>query len=127
MLPLLSSKEEQNMLTCHTSLACMLKLNTQLFPLASIQIMNQMNSANVQYNTIQYKCDLKCDLKSCSINAANESWKIFHGCCHSFHRRCLDGLSYCLICKDFLKRQIQELGNVAKNSILYPNTASEPD
>ena len=71
----------------------------------------------------------KCDLKSCSINASNESWKIFRGYSHSFHRSSLDGLSFCPICKDFLKRQIQELGNVTKNSILYPNTAnsSEPD
>ncbi len=62
----------------------------------------------------------RCDNKSCTVNNPNESWQLFQGCWHSFHKRCLNGTSCCPLCKKLLTHKVQELGLVAKEAILYP-------
>ena len=66
-----------------------------------------------------------CDLHSCTINDDDESWKIFQGCWHSFHVKCLNGTTFCPICHAFLQSKVEELGKVAKDAILHPNPAKE--
>ena len=51
----------------------------------------------------------------------NESWSILTGCFHSFHCKCLDESTSCPLFKDFLKKKVQELGEIAKEAILHPH------
>ncbi|KAL9975508.1 hypothetical protein ACROYT_G012677 [Oculina patagonica] len=62
----------------------------------------------------------KCDLPECNMSTQEENWTILHGCCHSFHDRCLAGSTSCPLCKDFLKQKVNELGEIAKQAILHP-------
>ncbi len=67
----------------------------------------------------------RCDNKSCTVNNPNESWQLFQGCWHSFHKTCLNGTSCCPLCKKLLTHKVQELGLVAKEAILYPLSDEE--
>ncbi|PFX13842.1 Golgin-45 [Stylophora pistillata] len=67
----------------------------------------------------------QCDLPECMMSAQNDDWKVLTGCFHSFHNTCLNGLNSHPLCKDFLKKKVQELGQTAKQDILNPNSSSE--
>ncbi|XP_028410469.1 uncharacterized protein LOC114533084 [Dendronephthya gigantea] len=62
--------------------------------------------------------DCICDLYSCTINHSDEPWKLFQGCWHSFHVKCLNGSDFCPICHGYLQDKVKELGNIAKDAIL---------
>ena len=69
--------------------------------------------------------DKKCDLPKCKTSDTKEDWKIFHGCFHSFHILCLNESTSCPLCKDFLQKQIKELGEIAtRQAILNLATCS---
>ena len=69
----------------------------------------------------------KCDLPGCNISTPNESWSVLTGCFHSFHCKCLDGSTSCPLCKDFLQKKVQELGEIAKEAILHPHATNTDD
>ena len=62
----------------------------------------------------------QCDLPHCNISSQDENWTLLHGYFHSFHDVCLNGLTSCPLCKDFLKQKVKELGEIAKKAILHP-------
>ena len=66
--------------------------------------------------------DCICDLHLCNVNDSNEPWKIFQGCWHSFHVKCLNDTNFCPICHGFLQTKLRELGKTAQDAILHPNT-----
>ena len=67
----------------------------------------------------------QCDLPECTMSSQNDDWTVLTGCFHSFHNTCLNGLNSCPLCKDFLKEKVQELGQIAKQAILNPNSSTE--
>ena len=67
----------------------------------------------------------QCDLPECTISSQNNDWTVLTGCFHSFHNTCLNGSNSCPLCKDFLKEKVQELGQIAKQAILNPNSSTE--
>ena len=69
--------------------------------------------------------DCKCDLHSCIVDSDDQPWKIYQGCWHSFHVKCLNGANFCPIGHGFLETKIKELGKAAQDAILHPNTAKE--
>ena len=66
-----------------------------------------------------------CDLKSCTITNDNYPWKIFPGCWHSFHDKCLNGSLFCPICQKLLEYKTKELAATAKEAI-FKKTPSIP-
>ena len=62
----------------------------------------------------------KCDQKLCKVDNPTESWQLFQGCWHSFHKACLNDETSCPLCKQLLTEKVQELGLVAKDAILNP-------
>ena len=80
-----------------------------------------------------YHCNIKpdntkkCNLPGCNISTPNESWSILTGCFHSFHCKCLDESTSCLLCKDFLQKKVQELGEIAKEAILHSHATDTDD
>ena len=80
-----------------------------------------------------YHCNIKpdntknCDLPGCNISTPNESWSILTRCFHSFHCKCLDESTSCPLCKDFLQKKVQELGEIAKEAILHPHATDTDD
>ena len=80
-----------------------------------------------------YHCNIKpdntkkCDLPGCKLSSPNESWSILTGCFHSFHCKCLDESTSCPLCKDFLQKKVQELGEIAKEAILHPHATDTDD
>lgn len=73
-----------------------------------------------------------CDLPECQVSNADEEWIVLNGCFHSFHIICLDGSTFCPLCKSFLQKKVNELGGIAKEAILNPasdhrNTAENDD
>ena len=69
--------------------------------------------------------DCICDLHSCIVDKDDEPWKIYQGCWHSFHVKCLNGTAFCPICHGFLETKVKELGKAAQDAILHPNPAKE--
>ena len=69
--------------------------------------------------------DCKCDLHSCIVDSDDQPWKIYQGCWHSFHVKCLNGANFCPIGHGFLETKIKELGKATQDAILHPNTAKE--
>ena len=69
--------------------------------------------------------DCKCDLHSCTVDTDNEPWKIYQGCWHSLHVKCLNGANFCPICHGFLETKVKELGKTAQDAILHQNTTKE--
>lgn len=65
-------------------------------------------------------CDL--DLKSCTVTNDDYPWKIFPGCWHSFHDKCLNGSLFCPICQKLLEYKTKELAVTAREAIF--NTTS---
>ena len=62
-----------------------------------------------------------CDLPECQVLDADEEWTILKGCFHhSFHISCLDGATFCPLCKTFLECKVKELGTIAKEAIINP-------
>ena len=61
--------------------------------------------------------DCICDLKSCTVTNDEEPWKVFSGCWHSFHDKCLNGSPFCPICQKLLENKTKELAATAKEAI----------
>ena len=59
--------------------------------------------------------NLKCYLPGCKVES--DEWSILEGCWHSFHAKCLGGLSHCSLCNKSIGTKIEELGKVAKQAI----------
>ena len=63
-----------------------------------------------------------CTRKECSI------WRVFHGCGHSFHTACLlPDIGSCPVCKEVLKRFVEDLSEKANNSVLNPDIYGDSD
>ena len=82
---------------------------------------------------LRYHCNIKpdntekCDLPGCNISNPNESWSILIGCFQSIHCKCLDESTSCPLCKDFLQKKVQELGEIAKEATLHPHATDTDD
>ena len=59
------------------------------------------------------------------MSSQNDDWTILTGCFYSFHNTCLNGLNSCPLCKNFLKEKVQEVGQIAKQAILNPNSSTQ--
>ena len=94
-------------------------------------------SSNIPTKTtilpLRYHCNIKpdntkkCDLPGCNISNPNESWSILTGCFQSIHCKCLDESTSCPLCKDFLQKKVQELGEIAKEATLHPHATDTDD
>ena len=82
---------------------------------------------------LRYHCTIKpdntkkCDLPGCNISNPNESWSVLTGCFQSIHCKCLDEFTSCPLCKDFLQKKVQELGEIAKEATLHPHATDTDD
>ncbi len=63
-----------------------------------------------------------CKLPHCSISSQDENWTPLYGCLYSFHEVCLNGSTSSLLCKDFLKQKVTDLGEIAEKAILDPSS-----
>jgi hypothetical protein len=68
----------------------------------------------------------KCDLPACKADDDNEDWSVLTGCWHSFHNVCMESAT-CPLCKEAINKKVEELGNIAKEAILFGNTADLND
>ena len=68
----------------------------------------------------------KCDLPACQVDDDNEDRSVLTGCWHSFHNVCMENLT-CPLCKKAINQKVEELGNIAKEAILFGNTADLND
>ena len=67
----------------------------------------------------------RCDMPGCLyFDIEDLPWKIIRGCSHSFHLICLKGRKYCPLCKIHLAKEVQRLGNIAKEAIFSTNNAT---
>ena len=105
------SKEKKTHYVCLPDVFGMMKIKYTVLPLG-------FNS-----NTVPNE-NCKCDQKLCKVDNQNESWQLFHGCWHSFHKVCLNHETSCPLCKQLLAQKVQELGLVAKEAILNPKDDS---
>ena len=89
--------------------------------------------AKITILPLRYHCNIKpdntkkCDLPGCNISNPNQSWSILTGCFQSIHCKCLDESTSCLLCKDFLQKKVQELGEIAKEATLHPHATDTDD
>ena len=58
-----------------------------------------------------------CDMPGCPHQSDDLEWKIFNGCFHSFHTKCLQNVDHCPICQRYLQLVIEQLSTTAKDSI----------
>lgn len=68
----------------------------------------------------------KCDLPACKVDDDIEDWSVLTGCWHSFHNVCMESAT-CPLCKEAINKKVEELGNIAKEAILFGNTADLND
>lgn len=66
-----------------------------------------------------------CDLPGCQVQTSDDNWLLLPGCFHSFHEVCLNGSTFCPLCKDFLQKKIKDLGEIAKEAIINPASCKE--
>ena len=58
-----------------------------------------------------------CDLPACNLQEADEEWAMIEGCGHSYHIRCLNDVTYCPICRAYIKKEIERLSTSIINGI----------
>ena len=58
-----------------------------------------------------------CDMPGCTLLMTNEEWLLIEGCLHSFHLRCLKGVSFCPICRSHIKTTVGTLATAAQRGI----------
>ena len=68
----------------------------------------------------------RCDMPGCQYYKRDIiPWKIFHECWHSFHLICLNGKKFCLICKSYLRKEANRLGQKAKDGIFADHVSTD--